>query len=151
MTTGSQAPNERGGQMGRWKGKGGKKKRPGLAPGDSDKFHQSSGVKICLILAVGAQRGRTPSLSHYLTTKHPRRAASQVRLAAIHPPHTQTPGEGGGVDYKVAVKGPGHLKMQPQPPIPTLAAECSWRRAVLGGGGGAKQSWRPSSIAFNSE
>lgn len=98
-----------GGADGEGEGKK-KKRRPGLAPGDSDKFHQSSGVKICLILAVGAQRGRTPSLSHYLTTKHPRRAASQVRLAAIHPPHTQTPGEGGvgGADYKVAVKGPGH-------------------------------------------
>lgn len=29
-----------------------KKTQPGLAPSDSDKFHQSSSVKICLILAV---------------------------------------------------------------------------------------------------
>lgn len=34
----------------------GKKKKPGLAPSDSDKFHQSSSVKICLIFAVARSR-----------------------------------------------------------------------------------------------
>ena len=33
-----------------------KKTQPGLAPSDSDKFHQSSSVKICLILAVARSR-----------------------------------------------------------------------------------------------
>lgn len=38
----------------RGEGKAGEgvKMQRGLAPGDSDKFHQSSSVKICLIFAV---------------------------------------------------------------------------------------------------
>lgn len=107
---------------------GGKKKKcsPGLAPTDSDKFQQSAGVTICLILVVALSRVG-PHHSPIIWQQNISRSSEQVQLATIHRVHTQTPMGEGVLKWLCSLPLKGQpIKMQPQPSyLPLQTAECS--------------------------
>lgn len=103
-----------------------KKCSPGLAPTDSDKFQQSAGVTICLILVV-ALSGVGPHHSPIIWQQNICGSSEQVQLATIHRVHTQTPMGEGVLKWLCSLPLKGQpIKMQPQPSyLPLQTAECS--------------------------